>query len=108
MSAEHTPVPWERDPSGMAIKSVYASPTTDLSVLFPVLALGDGENKDANADLIVRAVNCHEELVDLVHELGSVVSEIRHPGETEDDKAVKRELQNLVQRAKDVFAKTTS
>ena len=58
--SEHTPVPWTLRRLPSAIIAIE----WDTRILATVLPGADLEEAQANADLIVQAVNCHEELLE--------------------------------------------
>lgn len=68
--SEHTPVPWQAFPlkNPTMIKTVIGYPGMDDSELRPVIALGEGVNKVANAEHIVRACNSYDETLEALRE----------------------------------------
>ena len=63
--ASFTPGPWEAFPikaDSMQIKTRYGSPDMDQSELCPVMALGTGKNRQANAHLIASAPDLYAAL----------------------------------------------
>lgn len=63
---DFTPGPWESDPRGFGIKTVYGQPGMDASQLMPVAILSHGVNREANARLIASAPDLYHELSHLV------------------------------------------
>jgi len=58
--AEHTPIPWRRN--GHFVETATKPPFAVCDVY------GDGQILQEVGDLIVRAVNCHEELVEALED----------------------------------------
>ena len=57
-TAKHTPTPWFTEHSG--VQKIYAQGAGDIEHVFANCLMGDCK---ANAAFIVKAVNCHEQLV---------------------------------------------
>lgn len=64
--SEHTPVPWEgfppQDPT--MIKTIIGYPGMDDSERSPIIALGKGAKRKANAEFIVLACNAHDQMLE--------------------------------------------
>ena len=60
MNTQHTPGPWTEIPANGA-PAGYSF--TILHNMDPIADIPDGENDEANAQFIVRACNCHEDLL---------------------------------------------
>jgi len=75
MKTEHTPTPWKLW-DGTKVYG-HEHDGSDVSIVDSSSSFLSPETSQANAAFIVRAVNCHEELVALLREC-------RHPGLSED------------------------
>ena len=70
--AQHTPTPWEvwRAPEGgaVAVRAVYHDEMGCRNVCWPALCNAGGQSNEANAALIVAAVNSHAALTAALEE----------------------------------------
>lgn len=62
----HTPIPWEVNNGRLIVVDCYGKviASTDVSIDHPPKRYVDREESKANAEFIVKAVNCHEELIE--------------------------------------------
>ncbi len=86
---EHTPTPWEirrgESPMGefFVLSSTGRGPGRSriLATVDGNVATLDGLGAKANAEFIVRAVNCHDDLVQACRDLCSLVFEVTAPAD---------------------------
>lgn len=67
----HTPLPWVSAPS--SISNQYVIGNEDWTKTVALVDSGNGDSCKANAALIVKAVNCHEELLAAVKNMYSAI-----------------------------------